>query len=62
MPEDLSQAHWLKANRPQNLNVLNLDANETGALYVVGTLGQNVSENAAFNVTPTFVVRNASQN
>ena len=62
MPEDISQAHWLKANRPQNLNVLNLDANETGALYVVGTLGQNVSENAAFNVTPTFVVRNASQN
>ncbi len=60
MPTDLSHARWLKANKPQDMNVLILDANKEGAMYVVGTLGQNVSESATFNVTPTFVVSKTS--
>ena len=57
MPEDLSNAIWLQANRSQNLHILKLDAVQEDAVYVVGTLGIDVSENATFNVTPTFVVR-----
>lgn len=60
MPTGLSQARWLKANQTQNLNVLILNANQEGALYVVGALGQNVSDNGTFNVTPTFVVSKTS--
>lgn len=61
MPTDLSQARWLKANKPQDMNVLILNANQEGAMYVVGTLGQDVSESATFNVTPTFVVRKTTE-
>lgn len=57
MPTDLSQARWLHANENQDMNVLILDSNQESAMYVVGTLGQDVSESATFNVTPTFVVR-----
>lgn len=60
MPDSLSQARWLKANQTQDTNVLILDANQEGALYVVGTLGQNVSDSGTFNVTPTFVVSQTS--
>ncbi len=60
MPTSLSQARWLKANQTQNMNVLILNANQEGALYVVGALGQNVSDNGTFNVTPTFVVSKTS--
>lgn len=60
MPTDLSHARWLKANVVQNMNVLILDANQEDAMYVVGTLGQDVSESATFNVTPTFVVKRTS--
>ncbi len=60
MPVDLSHARWLHANEAQDLNVLILDANKEGAMYVVGTLGQDVSESATFNVTPTFVVTKTS--
>ncbi len=60
MPTDLSQARWLKKNEAQDMNVLILDANQEGAMYVVGTLGQDVSESATFNVTPTFVVSKTS--
>ena len=56
MPTDLAHARWLKANVKQDMNVMILDSNQEGAMYVVGTLGQNVSESATFNVTPTFVV------
>ncbi len=60
MPTDLAHARWLHANEDQDMNVLILDANQEGAMYVVGTLGQDVSESATFNVTPTFVVRRTS--
>ena len=60
MPKDLSNARWLEANKQQDMNVLILNSNQEGALYVVGTLGQDVSESATFNVTPTFVVRKTS--
>ena len=60
MPETLAHAKWLKANVAQDTNVMILDANQKGAMYVVGTLGQKVSENATFNVTPTFVVSRTS--
>lgn len=60
MPTSLSQARWLKANQKQDMNVLILDANQENALYVVGTLGQNVSDSGTFNVTPTFVVSKTS--
>jgi len=60
MPETLSNARWLQANKKQDMNVLILDANQEGSLYVVGTLGQAVSESATFNVTPTFVVSRTS--
>ena len=60
MPATLAHARWLKANVKQDMNVMILDANQEGAMYVVGTLGQNVSESATFNVTPTFVVSRTS--
>lgn len=60
MPTGLSQARWLKANQKQDMNVLILDANQEGALYVIGALGQNVSDSGTFNVTPTFVVSKTS--
>ncbi len=60
MPTDLAHARWLKANVKQDMNVMILDSNQEGAMYVVGTLGQNVSESATFNVTPTFVVSRTS--
>lgn len=55
-PTDLSNARWLVANQEQDTNVLILNSNQEGAMYVVGTLGSLVSESATFNVTPTFVV------
>ncbi|MCI9124912.1 MAG: hypothetical protein HFH35_12760 [Eubacterium sp.] len=60
VPEDLSHARWLAANQKQDMNLMVLDANQDGAMYVVGTLGANVSESATFNVTPTFVVSRTS--
>ncbi len=60
MPTDLSRARWLKANQKQDMNVLILNSNQEGALYVVGTLGQEVSDTGTFNVTPTFVVSKTS--
>ena len=60
MPKDLANTRWLQQNQTNEMNVLILDANQDGALYVVGTLGQDVSESATFNVTPTFVVRKTS--
>lgn len=60
MPTTLAQARWLKKNADQDMNVMILDANQEGAMYVVGTLGQDVSESATFNVTPTFVVSRTS--
>lgn len=57
MPTSLAQARWLKANQAQDMNVLILNANQEGALYVVGALGQDVTDSGTFNVTPTFVVR-----
>lgn len=61
MPEDLAHTRWLKDGDNDNMNVLILDSNQEGAMYVVGTLGQNVSESATFNVTPTFVVKKTSE-
>ncbi len=61
MPTDLAHARWLKKNTAQDMNVMILDANQEGAMYVVGTLGQEVSESATFNVTPTFVVSKTTQ-
>ncbi len=60
LPEDLSHVRWLQANKEQNTNVLILDGNQNGTLYVVGTLGEKVSESGTFNVTPTFVVSKTS--
>ena len=60
MPTSLSQTRWLKSNQQQDMNVLMLGANQEDALYVVGTLGQNVSDSGTFNVTPTFVVGQVS--
>lgn len=60
MPEDLTHTKWLKENVEQNTNVMILDASQKGAMYVVGTLGKNVADNATFNVTPTFVVSRTS--
>lgn len=61
MPEDLSQAKWLKDNQAQNLNIMSLDTKREGAMYVVGAIGSQVTENVTFNVTPTFVVRRTSE-
>ena len=61
MPTDLAHARWLKKNTAQDMNVMILDENQEGAMYVVGTLGQEVSESATFNVTPTFVVSKTTQ-
>ena len=61
MPEDLVHAKWLKENQKQDTNIMVLDASQKGAMYVVGTLGAKVSENATFNVTPTFVVSKTSE-
>lgn len=60
MPETLARARWLKDNETQDMNVLILDANQEDAMYVVGTLGQDVNESATFSVTPTFVVSRTS--
>ncbi len=60
IPEDLSHVRWLAANKTQDMNVMVLDANQESAMYVVGTLGEKVSESATFNVTPTFVVSRTS--
>lgn len=60
MPKTLTNAKWLKENQTENMNVLILDASQEGAMYVVGTLGDKVSESATFNVTPTFVVSRTS--
>ena len=60
MPKTLTQARWLKANQKQDMNVLILDSNQEDALYVVGTMGDGVSDNGTFNVTPTFVVSRTS--
>ena len=61
MPEDLVHAKWLKENQKQDTNIMVLDASQKGAMYVVGTLGAKVSENATFNVTPTIVVSKTSE-
>lgn len=60
MPKTLAQARWLKANQAQDMNVLILDSNQEGALYVVGTMGEAVSDSGTFNVTPTFIVSRTS--
>lgn len=61
MPKDLSQARWLKDNEAQNMNIMVLDTKQEGAMYVVGAIGSQVTENVTFNVTPTFVVRRTSE-
>ena len=61
MPEDLVHAKWLKENQKQDTNIMVLDASQKGAMYVVRTLRAKVSENATFNVTPTFVVSKTSE-
>ncbi len=60
MPTTLSNARWLKQYQSSPMNVMILNSNQEGAMYVVGTLGENVSESATFNVTPTFVVSKTS--
>ncbi len=60
MPTTLCNARWLKQYQSSPMNVMILNSNQEGAMYVVGTLGENVSESATFNVTPTFVVRRTS--
>ncbi len=62
MPTDLANTRWLKDNQTEEMNVMVLNSNQEGAMYVVGTLGQKVSESATFNVTPTFVVSQTSGN
>ena len=61
MPKNFSKTGWLKDNQRQDMNVMVLDVNEEGALYVVGALGDQVTENVTFNVTPTFVVSRTSE-
>lgn len=60
-PADLMQAKWLVANKAQDTNVLILNSNQTGAMYVVGTMGSKVAENSTFSVIPTFVVSRTSE-
>lgn len=60
MPSDLAQTRWLAENRSQNTNILILNANETQAMYVVGTMGAKVDETATFSVIPTLVVSRTS--
>ena len=62
MPTDLANTRWLKDNQTEEMNVMVLNSNQEGAMYVVGTLGQKVSESATFNVTLTFVVSQTSGN
>lgn len=59
-PTDLNLAKWLSANKSQNSNILILDSNQKGAVYVVGTLGTKVSENSTFSVIPTLIVSKTS--
>lgn len=56
MPQDLVDAKWLPANKKSNINVMDLEAKKSGAMYVVGSIGYQVTDNATFSVTPTFVV------
>lgn len=55
MPVSLNQTQWL-AQGAQFLNVANLYAYGNSSVYVVGTLGDQVPEEGAFTVIPTFVV------
>lgn len=59
-PTELSSAKWLSSNKAQNSNILILDSNQKGAVYVVGTLGTKVSENSTFSVIPTLIVSKTS--
>lgn len=59
-PTDLNLAKWLSANKSQNSNILILDSNQKGAVYVVGTLGTKVAENSTFSVIPTLIVSKTS--
>lgn len=59
MPSDLYNVRWLAANKAQAVNILNLDSNGEGAIYVVSAMGDMVTEQATFHVTPTFVVNRA---
>ncbi len=59
-PTDLKGAKWLQMNKSQNSNVLILNSNDSGAIYVVGTLGAKVAENGTFSVIPSFVVSKTS--
>lgn len=56
LPSNLSQAKWLSANKAQNLELISLNATETGIMYVVGAMGSKIDENASFSVIPTLVV------
>ena len=59
-PSTLNGAKWLQRNKSQNSNILILNSNDSGAVYVVGTLGSKVAENGTFSVIPTFVVSRTS--
>ena len=56
MPEDLTGAKWLQANKKSDISIMDLDAKKSGAMYVVGAIGYQVTDHATFSVTPTFVV------
>ncbi len=58
MPTSLDGTKWLRANSSDTINITSISALDSSIMYVVGTLGVAVPENA-FTVTPTFVVRQA---
>lgn len=60
IPTALDDTIWLQTNSTQHINLMNLEASQSGSMYVVGSLGMNVPEDSTFSVTPTFVVRQAS--
>lgn len=55
-PTYLTNAKWLKAG-DQTLDLIELDAKNSGNLFIVGSIGAMVAENHTFTVTPTLVVK-----
>lgn len=55
-PSYLTNAKWLKVG-DQSLELIELDAKNSGNLFIVGNIGEMVAENRTFTVTPTLVVK-----
>lgn len=55
-PSGLGDASWL-LNGKQKTDLLRIDSQSSGNLFIVGAIGDLVPENKTFSVTPTLVVK-----